>query len=195
MSDRSLAVQVEQKGRGKIRVLAPAVGRWSRAPAAGDWVGPGSRLGLLRCLNRKFVLTMPEGVAGTVVLEPSGTPESVEYGQVLFRLDSAPATSGKTPSVRAARSSRTASVPRGAGTVTAPTDGVYYGRPSPTAEPFVQVGTRLCAGQPVGLVEVMKTFHQIVYGGPGFAEQAEVLEILCEDGQEVRAGQPLIVVR
>ena len=47
----------------------------------------------------------------------------------------------------------------------------------------------------MGLVEVMKTFNQILYDGPGFADQAEVLEIRCEDAQEVHAGEVLIVVR
>jgi biotin carboxyl carrier protein len=79
--------------------------------------------------------------------------------------------------------------------VSAPTDGVFYRGPSPEAPPFVEVGSRVSKGQPVGLVEVMKTFNQIVYGGPGMPDEGEVLEIRCEDGAEVSAGQVLIVVR
>ncbi len=41
----------------------------------------------------------------------------------------------------------------------------------------------------------MKTFNQILYEGPGFAEQAEVLEVRAADAQEVRAGDVLVVVR
>jgi biotin carboxyl carrier protein len=40
----------------------------------------------------------------------------------------------------------------------------------------------------------MKTFNQIVYGGPGLPEEAEVVEIRCADGAEVSAGQTLMVV-
>jgi biotin carboxyl carrier protein len=50
-------------------------------------------------------------------------------------------------------------------------------------------------GDAVGLVEVMKTFNQILYDGPGFPEEAEVVEVRCEDGQEVRVGEVLVVVR
>jgi biotin carboxyl carrier protein len=34
-----------------------------------------------------------------------------------------------------------------------------------------------------------------VFGGATFPESAEVVEVLAADGQEVRAGQPLIAVR
>ena len=79
--------------------------------------------------------------------------------------------------------------------VVAPTDGVFYRRPHPDSPPFVSVGARLAKGQAVGLVEVMKTFNQILYGGPGLPDEVEVLEIRCEDGEEIQAGQILVVVR
>ena len=59
----------------------------------------------------------------------------------------------------------------------------------------VEVGSRVQAGDPLGLVEVMKTFNQILYGGPGFPEDAEVVEVRAGDAEEVRAGQILMVVR
>ncbi len=195
MADRSLVVRVERKGRGRPRVLAPAVGWWSDPPPAGAWVGPGSRVGRLRCLNRRVELVMPDGFAGTVVPHGNARIEPVGYGQLLFRLDPERTGRGGASAARSPRASAEAGLPRGARAVTAPTDGVFYSRPSPAAAPFVRVGDRLQSGQPVGLVEVMKTFHQIVYGGPGFPDQAEVLELRCKDGEEVRAGQALVVVR
>lgn len=176
-------------------MLAPAVGWWSDPPRAGAWVGPGSRVGRLRSLNRRVDLVMPDGVAGTVLPLGHARVEPVGYGQLLFRLDPRPFGPGGTSPSKRARGSAEAGLPRGARAVTAPTDGVFYSRPSPAAAPFVQVGDRLRLGQPVGLVEVMKTFHQIVYEGPGFPERAEVLELRCVDGEEVRAGQALVVVR
>src|SRR6185295_19175805 len=86
-------------------------------------------------------------------------------------------------------------LPPGALACPAPTDGVFYRRPAAGVPPFVEVGSRIRSGAPVGLVEVMKTFHQIVYGGPGLPAEVEVLEIRAEDGEEVRARQPLVVVR
>lgn len=74
----------------------------------------------------------------------------------------------------------------------APTDGVFYCRPAPDRPAFVTVGEILEAGHPVGLLEVMKTFSQIVYGGDGLPPRARVTRILVEDGDEVRAGQPVM---
>lgn len=195
MSDRSLLVHVERRGRGRPRVLAPAVGWWSDPPEPGARVAPGSRVGRLRWLNSRVELVMPDGVAGTVLPHTLGRIEAVGYGQLLFRLDLEPTAPGKAASSKSARDSQETGLPRGARAVTAPTDGVFYSRPAPGAAPFVQVGDRLRTGQPVGLVEVMKTFHQIVYGGPGFPDGAEVLETRCADGEEVRAGQAVVVVR
>ena len=41
----------------------------------------------------------------------------------------------------------------------------------------------------------MKTFNPIVYGGGSLPDTAEVVEVLAADGEEVRAGQVLLVVR
>ena len=196
MADRTLVVGLVRMGRGRPRVLAPGVGWWSDPPLAGAWVGPGSRVGRLRCLNHTVELVMPDGIAGTVLPHKSARIEPVGYGQLLFRLDPQRTTAADAASSsKSSRGAAEAGLPAGARAVTAPTDGVYYARPSPGAAPFVQLGDRLRFGQPVGLVEVMKTFHQIVYGGPGFPDRAEVLELRCADGEEVRAGQVLVVVR
>ena len=80
-------------------------------------------------------------------------------------------------------------------TVTAPTDGVFYRRPGPDAPPFVDVGARVRNGQAVGLIESMKTFNQILFGGAGYPDDGEVVDIAVEDAEEVRSGQVLMVVR
>ena len=78
----------------------------------------------------------------------------------------------------------------------APTDGVFYRSPSAGREAVRRRRRpRQVTGRPIGLIEVMKTFNPITYGGPGFPDEAEVVEILAADGQEVRAGQALVVVK
>ena len=77
----------------------------------------------------------------------------------------------------------------------APTDGVFYTAAGPGSPPFAPKGTRLSSGQTIGLIEVMKTFNPILYGGGALPESSEVVEVLVGDGEEVRAGQPLLVVR
>jgi biotin carboxyl carrier protein len=198
MDDPVLLVRVESDDDGMTRVLAPRVGRWTSLPSPGTLIGPGSDVGALSQLNRRFRLVMPDGAAGLV---SDGLPPlravAVEYGQVLFRLTPVGAAAeGAVPGAQA-----TLGHPAGeelapdTRAVLAPTDGVFYRKPSPDAPPFVEAGSRIKRGQPVGLVEVMKTFNQILYDGPGFPDEAEVLEIRADDAQEVAVGQILIVVR
>ena len=114
MAERWLAVGVERKGRGRPRVLAPAVGWWSDPPHAGAWVGPGSRVGRLRCLNRRVDLVMPDGIAGTVVPHGNARVEPVGYGQLLFRLDPEPTGSGGASAAKSSQGSTETGLPRGA---------------------------------------------------------------------------------
>jgi acetyl-CoA carboxylase biotin carboxyl carrier protein len=147
-------------------------------------------------LNRRFRLVMPEGIAGTVERPASTRMTALAFGDVLFRLRPlVEQTDAAAQGSASGGEEGTSDLPEGTSAVYAPTDGVFYRRPSPEARPFVEVGDRVSAGQPVGLVEVMKTFNQIAYGGPGVPEEAEVVEIRCEDGAEVSAGQALVIVR
>jgi len=122
---------------------------------------------------------------------------SVDYGAVLFEL--APLGAAQDDDLAAssglAGAAGHATVGQGLHAIIAPTDGVFYRAASPGAAPFVAVGDRLAVGRPVGLIEVMKTFNQIVYGGPGYPPEAEVVEIRALDVGEVRAGDVLVVVR
>lgn len=196
MTESVLAVRVDRIGGDRPRALAPAVGWWEEPPRPGTVVGPGSPVGRLRCLNRRFRLIMPEGIAGTVERAASTRVTAIAFGDLLFRLRPLIEQGEAVAHGAAAGGEEGASdLPEGTSAVCAPTDGVFYRRPSPEARPFVEVGDRVSAGQPVGLVEVMKTFNQIVYGGPGMPDEAEVVEVRCEDGAEVSAGQALVIVR
>jgi biotin carboxyl carrier protein len=197
MNEPSLLLRVDRAGDGTLRVLSPGAGWWWEHPAEGTLVGPGGRVGRFSSLNRSFTLVLPEGAAGKIVGGvPGDRRVAVEYGQVLLEL--APVRSGEdegTVREGSAGSAVAADLAEGTRAVVSPTDGVFYRRPSPDAEAFVEVGSRVRVGQALGLVEVMKTFNQIAYGGPGFPDEAEVVEIRAGDAEEVRAGQVLIVVR
>jgi biotin carboxyl carrier protein len=73
--------------------------------------------------------------------------------------------------------------------VVSPIPGVFYRRPDPDSPPFVEDGGTVTDDSPVGLVEVMKSFHQIPAGASG-----TLVEFLVEDEDEVDAGQPVAVV-
>jgi acetyl-CoA carboxylase biotin carboxyl carrier protein len=72
-------------------------------------------------------------------------------------------------------------------TVSAPLTGVFYRSPSPQAQPYVQVGSEVGVGQVIGLIEAMKLFNEIRSTATG-----RVRRVLAENGQLVRAHQPLI---
>ena len=74
-------------------------------------------------------------------------------------------------------------------TVKTPLPGTFYRRPSPDAEPFVQEGDTIAAGAVVGLIEIMKTFHEIRSDADGV-----VARFLVENEELVDAGQDIIAL-
>jgi acetyl-CoA carboxylase biotin carboxyl carrier protein len=72
-------------------------------------------------------------------------------------------------------------------TVNAPLTGIFYRSPSPQAPAFVQVGSQVAQGDVIGLIEAMKLFNEIRSTTSG-----TVRRIIIENGQLVRARQPLI---
>lgn len=75
------------------------------------------------------------------------------------------------------------------GTVLSPMVGTAYRKPSPDAKDFVEVGSKVQAGDKVLLVEAMKTFNEIVAPRAG-----TVTAIYVEDGTPVEYGEPLLVI-
>ena len=67
--------------------------------------------------------------------------------------------------------------------------GTAYRAPQPGAAPFVEVGSRVTAGEPVLIIEAMKTMNQIPAPKSG-----TVVAILVEDGHPVEFGEPLLVI-
>ena len=76
-----------------------------------------------------------------------------------------------------------------AGAVLSPMVGTAYRKPSPDAKNFVEIGSKVEAGEKVLLVEAMKTFNEIVAPRSG-----TVTAIFVEDGTPVEYGEPLLVI-
>jgi acetyl-CoA carboxylase biotin carboxyl carrier protein len=74
-------------------------------------------------------------------------------------------------------------------TVKAPLTGIFYRASSPQTEAFVQVGSTVESGDVIGLIEAMKLFNEIRSTASG-----KVRRIFAENGQLVRAHQPLLEV-
>lgn len=75
------------------------------------------------------------------------------------------------------------------GLVTSPMVGTAYAAPQPGDRPFVEIGSRVTAGQTLLIIEAMKTMNQIPAPRSG-----TVVQILVEDGQPVEFGEPLMII-
>jgi acetyl-CoA carboxylase biotin carboxyl carrier protein len=75
-------------------------------------------------------------------------------------------------------------------TVTSPIVGTFYRSPAPTAEPYVQIGSKVEVGTMLCIVEAMKLMNEIPSDAAG-----EVVEIYVENGHPVEFGQKLFGIR
>ena len=75
------------------------------------------------------------------------------------------------------------------GVVSSPMVGTAYLSPEPGARPFVDVGALVKTGEPLMIIEAMKTMNQIPAPRSG-----TVIQILVDDGQPVEYGQPLMII-
>ncbi len=67
--------------------------------------------------------------------------------------------------------------------------GTFYRRPNPQSEPYVSEGDIVAPGDVVGLVEIMKSFHEIVSDAEG-----RIARFLVENEELVDAGQDIIAL-
>jgi acetyl-CoA carboxylase biotin carboxyl carrier protein len=143
---------------------------------------------LAAILERSELGEVEVGAGGTTIVLRS--PAAVERSTVVA---AAPVEAQAAP---AAQSGAPAPAPGMAGaaaparpSVKAPLTGIYYGAPSPGATPYVSVGDHVAVGQIIGLIEAMKLFNEIKSDLAG-----QVVRICADNGQLVKAKQPLIEV-
>jgi acetyl-CoA carboxylase biotin carboxyl carrier protein len=175
-----------------IELRAPRPGSFVPWIAAGELVAPGAAIGELVVLGRAAALVVPRSAADAsgIALQLPPATHPVGFGDLLVALD---------PSLQrapgASASGATAAATSVEGLVfCAPTSGRFYGRPGPDKPAFVAEGTVLTSGTTVCLLEVMKTFHRVTYGGPGLPDSARVRRVLVADGADVNAGEPLLAL-
>ena len=93
------------------------------------------------------------------------------------------------PATAAAAAPAAADLSKHPGAVTSPMVGTAYWSPEPGAKPFIEVGSKVSAGQTLLIIEAMKTMNQIPSPRAG-----TVTQILVEDGQPVEFGEPLVII-
>jgi acetyl-CoA carboxylase biotin carboxyl carrier protein len=116
-------------------------------------------------------------VAGS---QSSSTPPAVETGS----------TSSMAPSHPGAKAQTEASEDQDLYIIPSPIVGTFYRSPSPNAESFVKIGSRVEPDSIVCIIEAMKLMNEIQAETSG-----EVAKIYVENGQPVEYGQPLFGIR
>ena len=155
----------------------------------------------LRKIKKLIELLDESGIAEIEVTEGEESVRISRYGASPPAVHAAapvapPAPSGVVPAVdgppalapAAAPTTEERPSPSGSA-IDAPMVGTMYRAPSPGAPPFVEVGSRISAGDVVCIIEAMKILNQIESEVSGV-----VREILVENGQPVEFGQTLMVV-
>jgi acetyl-CoA carboxylase biotin carboxyl carrier protein len=74
--------------------------------------------------------------------------------------------------------------------ISSPIVGTFYRSPSPTADPFVKIGSSVEPDSVVCIIEAMKLMNEIQAEAAG-----EVVKVYVENGQPVEYGQPLFGIR
>ncbi len=70
--------------------------------------------------------------------------------------------------------------------ILSPLPGTFYRRPSPDDPPYKQDGDTVSAGDVIGLVEVMKSFHEV-----NSDKQGKIIRFAVENEEAIMAGQLL----
>ncbi|MFN8483260.1 MAG: 5-oxoprolinase/urea amidolyase family protein [Anaerolineae bacterium] len=108
--------------------------------------------------------------------------------RLLLRRDSGTGA-GETAEEASPRPDSHAHAPPGQVVITAPLLGVFYAAPTADAPPYVQPGDAVDKDAVVGLIDVMKTLHQVRAPRAG-----RVTAVLTESGALVEYGQPLMTL-
>jgi acetyl-CoA carboxylase biotin carboxyl carrier protein len=149
----------------------------------------------LRKLKKLIDLVQESGIAELEITEGEEKVKIVKRGELTALPYAAPAAPQHLPvgvplPPAPAAAAAAELVPGQTGhVIKAPIVGTFYRAPSPTANPFIEVGQAIKEGQTVCIIEAMKLMNEIEADASGV-----IKAILVENGQPVEYGQPLFLV-
>lgn len=182
-------------------VRSPRVGWFRPAISVGTLLVPGLLLGTLETLGTTIAVLAPAAARG-VVRSVAGNRHArfaVGYQAPLFAVDRNSRT-GANAGADDASDDDAAGVAlaiagasdAGGLVFRAPTSGRFYLRAAPGKPAFVAVGDVITIGTAICLLEVMKTFHRVTYGGEGLPARAVVGAIVAVEEGDINAGDVLL---
>ena len=122
------------------------------------------------------------------LLKESGLAElEVAEGERRIRIvHSHPATAASAPPSPAAEPSEETPTQAAGDTIPAPLSGTFYRAPAPGEPPFVDIGSKVAAGDVLCIIESMKMMNKVRSERAG-----EIVEVLLEDGLAIESGTAL----
>jgi acetyl-CoA carboxylase biotin carboxyl carrier protein len=173
-----------------VELTSPRVGAWRPRILPGHVVVGGDVLGEIEVLGQAIRIVAPASARGAVVASTGAgrAYTAVTFGQLLYRLDPSAGAAEATTATAAAQAGASGLV------FTAPTSGRFYSKSGPGKAPFVAAGDVVGEGQTLFLLEVMKTFNRVTYGGPGLPSRARIERILVADEADVAQGDPILAL-
>ena len=153
----------------------------------------------MRKLKTLIDLVSDSNVTELEITEAEGTVRivkgggTVQYAQNyapanMLPMQSAPMQMASAPAIEAAPIPAAEAAPAGHN-VKSPMVGTFYRAASPGAKSFVEIGDVVKVGDTVCIIEAMKILNEIEADMSG-----TVTQILCENGQAVEYGQPMLVI-
>ena len=151
----------------------------------------------LRKLKTLIDLVSDSNVTELEITEAEGTVRivkgggTVQYAQNYAPANMQPLQSAPmqmAPAIEAAPIPAAEVAPAGHN-VKSPMVGTFYRAASPGAKSFVEIGDVVKVGDTVCIIEAMKILNEIEADMSGTVSQ-----ILCENGQAVEYGQPMLVI-
>lgn len=127
-----------------------------------------------------------DGSAVELECHAAPAPAQAATAPVAATPEAAPAAAPEAPSAPAPAPAADPSLT----SVVAPMVGVFYAAPSPGAEPFVKVGSKVRKGDTLCVIEAMKLMNEVTAERDG-----EVVEVCAEDGDLVDYGRCLMKIR
>ena len=154
----------------------------------------------LRKLKTLIDLVSDSNVTELEITEAEGTVRivkgggTVQYAQNFAQptmqqpMQTSPMQMASAPAIEAAPIPAAEAAPAGHH-VKSPMVGTFYRASSPGAKSFVEIGDLVKVGDTVCIIEAMKILNEIEADMSG-----TVTQILCENGQAVEYGQPMLVI-
>ena len=141
-------------------------------------------------LIRNLAELLNETGLSEIEIEKSGLKVRVARALTLSAALPSPLATPAVPAAAPSAAEPTTTDPaKHPGAVKSPMVGTAYRAAEPGAANFVEVGAKVAAGQPLLIIEAMKTMNQIPAPKAG-----TITAILVENGQPVEYGEPLMII-